>query len=70
MNKEQLEAESKTLLPCPFCGGKAKFDWDEKTAIKLYIYHCPESGVVCPATYEQWCESFDIGRDWWNKRKV
>lgn len=66
MNKEILEKESATLNACLFCGGKAEFVTNKSG--QIIIQHHPESGIICPARYEQYCDSFDIGREWWNKR--
>lgn len=67
ITKEQLEAESDSLDYCPFCGGKAEFRTNKSK--QILIVHYPESGVVCPAIFEQYCESFEQGKTWWNKRK-
>jgi hypothetical protein len=67
-DKETLEAESATLEACPFCGGKAEFYASKNEKALLCIRHRPESGVVCPALYDQFCETFEMGRSWWNKR--
>ena len=64
--KEILEAESKTLKECPFCGGECKFATNKSE--QIIIRHFPEIGVICPVRYEQYCESFDQGRLWWNFR--
>lgn len=67
ITKEELAKESTTLVPCPFCGGKAVF-LSDKTE-HLILEHLPEAGVACPARYSQVCDTFDIGRAWWNTRK-
>jgi len=62
--KEQLEVESEWLQLCPFCGGKAEFRTNKSQ--QILIVHYPESGVNCPARFEQYCESFEQGKSWWN----
>jgi hypothetical protein len=66
INKETLEKESATLLVCPFCGGKAVFATNKSE--QILIQHFPDAGVTCPARYDQYCDSFDQGRLFWNKR--
>ena len=66
ITKEELIKESYTLHDCPFCGGKAEFITNKSN--QIIIQHLPESGVNCPARYEQYTDSFDIGRLWWNTR--
>lgn len=68
MDKETLERESETLTACPFCGGKAEFYVSKNEKAPLHIRHFPESGVNCPARFDQFCESFEQGRRWWNTR--
>ena len=63
---EECKKESKTLEVCPFCGGKAEFATNK--SLQIMIRHFPELGVCCPARYEQFCDSFDQGREWWNTR--
>jgi hypothetical protein len=64
--KEQCKKESETLLPCPFCAGEAKFATNK--SLQIMIRHFPESGVCCPARYDQFCDSFEQGKTWWNTR--
>lgn len=64
--KEQLESESKTLENCPFCDGHAEFITNK--AEQIILQHFPINGVTCPARYYQYCETFDQGREFWNKR--
>ena len=66
LNKETLDKESATLLPCPFCGGKAEFITNKSE--QIVIQHHPNSGICCPARYEQYCDDFEQGRFFWNKR--
>jgi len=61
-----LKSESETLKPCPFCDGKAEFATNKSK--QIMIHHFPELGVCCPARMEQYCDSFDQGRSWWNTR--
>ena len=68
LDKETWEAESATLKACPFCGGKAEFYVGKNEKAPLHVRHIPDSGVICPARYDQFCESFDQGRSFWNKR--
>jgi hypothetical protein len=65
MNKE-CKVQSESLQPCPFCGGEAKFVTDKSKHIVLQ--HFPEAGVCCPARYDQFCDSFEQGKEWWNTR--
>lgn len=65
-SKEILAKESATLRSCPFCGGECKFITNRSE--QIIIQHFPDSGVICPVRYEQYCESFDQGRLWWNIR--
>ena len=65
-SKEELKKESETLDSCPFCGGYAEFVTNKSE--QIMIQHHPESGINCPARYEQYCDSFDQGRNWWNNR--
>ena len=65
-DKETLKKETATLPPCPFCGGLGEFIAD-KTG-HLNIRHLPEAGVCCPARFEQVCDTFEMGRQWWNQR--
>jgi len=64
--EDVLKKESTILLPCPFCNGKAEFITNKSH--QIIIQHLPEAGVCCPARYYQYCESFDQGRFFWNKR--
>jgi hypothetical protein len=66
--KVDFKKESESLIPCPFCNGKAEFVTNKSK--QIIIQHHPESGVCCPARYEQYCDSFEQGRKWWNTRKV
>jgi len=59
---------SVTLKLCPFCGGTAEFVRKPKNVEELLIVHWPAKGVVCPARYEQYCESEEQGAAWWNQR--
>ena len=68
MDKETLERESATLKACPFCRGKTEFYASKNDRAPLHIRHIPDSGVACPARYDQFCESFEMGRAWWNGR--
>jgi len=68
MNKEELNKESATLIPCPFCSGKAEFHMSKNNKAPLHIHHYPEPGMVCPARMDQVCDSFEQGRRWWNTR--
>jgi len=68
MNKEQIKLESSTLNTCPFCGGKAEFHTSKNDKAPLHIHHFPDAGVNCPARFDQYCDSFEQGREWWNKR--
>ena len=68
ITKEDLENNSKLLYDCPFCGGKAEFVTNKSK--QIIIQHFPESGVCCPARYEQYCETFAQGMDWWNTRTI
>lgn len=65
MNKKELTEASARLMPCPFCSGKAEFVTNKQG---LLIVHYPESGVNCPARFEQYCDNFVMGMSWWNKR--
>lgn len=67
ITKEELVKESNSLLLCPFCGGKAEFSL-MSDGVRLHIHHFPDPGINCPARFEQFCETFDQGRGWWNKR--
>jgi len=64
---EVLKAETKTLLPCPFCKGSAVFATNKSH--QIMIQHFPDAGVCCPARYDQYCDSFDQGRFFWNTRQ-
>jgi len=66
ITKEELLKESATLHDCPFCGGKAEFVTNKSN--QIIIQHLPAAGVVCPARYEQYTDSYEIGRLWWNTR--
>jgi len=66
-DKENLKKESQDLIPCPFCGGNAEFVFIEKSKW-LMIRHLPKSGVNCPARFEQICDTFEMGKNWWNTR--
>lgn len=63
---EELKKHSDMLHDCPYCSGKAWFATNKSDQIVLT--HFPSSGVICPARYEQICESFEIGISWWNTR--
>jgi len=67
-DKEQLKKESQTLSQCPFCGGKAEFVTNKSK--QIILQHQPELGVICPARYEAYCDSFDQGREFWNTRNA
>lgn len=57
------------LDECPFChGGQTVFLGNPKMPDMLTISHLPDKGVNCPARYEQRCESFKQGAEWWNDR--
>ena len=64
----ELERETLTLQTCPFCFNIAEFYKNRDG--KLFIRHHPPKGVVCPARYEQQCDSYDQGRRWWNDRFI
>lgn len=64
--KEELAKRSEFLYDCAFCGGKAEFATNKSE--QLLIRHFPELGVNCPARFEQYCDSFEQGVIWWNKR--
>ena len=66
MNKTQLAEESAALLACPFCAGAAAFHAEKDG--KLHLHHYPEPGIICPARFDQYCDSFKQGREWWNIR--
>ena len=66
LDKETLKAESATLMMCPFCGGTAEFVTNKSK--QIIVQHHPDSGICCPARYEQYCDSFEQGRGWWNGR--
>ena len=68
LDKETVKAESETLSLCPLCGGNAEFYISKNEKAPLHIRHLPDSGVNCPARYDQFCESFEQGRNWWNGR--
>ena len=66
------------LLPCPFCGGEAKFYKDEKRdGIGIYVkcINCGTTGKLFSEwTWEKTMGSFDQTNSelkalrWWNKR--
>ncbi len=63
MTKQELTEASAKLTPCPFCGGKAEFITNKQG---LLITHYPDGN--CPARFEQYCDNFEMGMGWWNKR--
>jgi len=63
-----VREQTKTLLVCPFCRGKAEFYVSNNEKAPLHIRHIPESGVNCPVRWDQFCETFEMGRAWWNRR--
>lgn len=65
-DKETLKKETATLYKCPFCNGNAEFIADKSGF--LNIRHLPEAGICCPARFEQVCDTFEMGRKWWNQR--
>ena len=68
MTNEEIKKESETLRNCPFCGGKAGFRLTKNDKAPLHIFHYPKAGVNCPARFDQYCDSFEQGRKWWNTR--
>ena len=66
--KEDLKTVSGRLIPCPFCGGTAEFYLSKNANASLCIRHIPKSGIICPALYDQYCETFENGQRWWNQR--
>lgn len=70
INNALWEEKNKRLLPCPFCGGKTEFHETKNEKAPLNIRHIPEAGVNCPVRFDQFCESFDQGEKWWNRRSV
>lgn len=68
MNKELIIEANKTLTNCPFCGGKSEFYISKNEKAPLCIRHIPKSGVICPARFDQYCETFENGKTWWNRR--
>lgn len=66
LTEELLKEESKSLAPCPFCGGKARFITNKSK--QIILEHLPDAGVVCPARYYQYCDTFDQGKLFWNTR--
>lgn len=60
---KEISAE---LEPCPFCSGKANFIINKSG--QIILQHQPESGVMCPARYEGYCDTFSQGIRWWNSR--
>jgi len=68
--EEDCKEESKTLTPCSFCGGKAEFYVSKNERAPLHIRHLPDSGVCCPARFDQYCDNFEQGKSWWNKRSL
>ena len=56
------------LDQCPFChGGEVKL-FRKKNCPLPIIAHYPAKGVVCPARFEQFCDTPEIGAAWWNDR--
>jgi len=53
---------------CPFCYGEATFLKNKEQPDKLMVAHYPKKGVVCPARFEQFCDSVEQGLSWWNDR--
>lgn len=47
------------MEPCPFCGGKGKFNLDHVFGSLVYIVYCVECGIK-----KRFGES-----SWWDKRK-
>ena len=56
------------LDECPFCHSGSTGFLKSRGHQMLMIAHRPAAGVVCPARYEQYCDSQDQGASFWNCR--
>lgn len=65
ISKELLNNQTKLLSFCPFCGEKAEFVTNKSN--QIILQHHPPIGIICPARYEGYCETFDFGLKSWNK---
>jgi hypothetical protein len=64
-----IKNQTVKLDECPFChGGETKFLGNPASPHLLMIVHYPDKGVICPARYEQVCDSQEQGAAWWNDR--
>ena len=66
--KEECKRQSENLPLCPFCKGKAEFVVSQSG--QLMIQHLPLAGVICPARYQQYCDTFEQGMGWWRYLKT
>lgn len=57
--------KDETLLPCPFCGGKAEFDYDDDG---LNWISCSTCGVSTDTAYHTDVDARETLRDVWNTR--
>lgn len=59
--------KDETLLPCPFCGGKAEFDYDDDG---LNWISCSKCGISTDTAYHTDVDARETLRDVWNRRAL
>lgn len=59
--------KDETLLPCPFCGGKAEFDYDDDG---LNWISCSKCGISTDTAYHTDVDARETLRDVWNRRAI
>ncbi|PTA95606.1 hypothetical protein C9415_10155 [Kluyvera sp. Nf5] len=59
--------KDETLLPCPFCGGKAEFDHDDYNLIWI---SCSACGVSTDTAYHSGADARETLREAWNRRAL
>ena len=59
--------KDETLLPCPFCGGKAEFDYDDDG---INWISCSTCGVSTDTAYHTDVDARETLRDVWNRRAL
>ncbi len=57
------------LLPCPFCGADARFDWQERRGQNFYYAVCPKDECVARLGTD-YCKTKEAAAAIWNRREA
>ena len=70
-SESEIRSEKLNLLPCPFCGGKARLKKHRKIENTWYV-QCHDCGIRTPNSiqlpYEAWQDARDCPIVLWNRR--